>query len=61
MSLQFLEVLTSTELYKLSVWEQLRLKHSKVGEIQGAGQNLVEDSTGIWDYDEFFHFLVGTF
>jgi len=44
-SLQFLEVLISTELYKLSAWEQFTQKHSKVGEIRGAVRNLVEYGT----------------
>jgi len=44
-SFQFLEVLTSTELYKLSAWEQFTQKHSKVGEIRSAGQNSVEYGT----------------
>jgi len=44
-SYQFLEVLTSTELYELSAWEQFTQKHSKSGQNSGAGQNSVEYGT----------------
>ena len=41
LSCEFFEVLTSTELWKLSAWEQFTQNYSKVGEIWGAGRNSV--------------------